>query len=196
MNLGRAVSYFSDTVISGWNGNDWDADIMHVTQLPHDQFISEREFGNKRRYILTDPTNNALQTYRTIKFNTTGEVFLVGTNNYDIREDPYSRIYLLHRAPHFGDLVDFTETLSASGMKGGVNRTVIGQHHCDVERITFSRSKEFDGTRFSEVSILFPETVAVDTGHEAVIDGQYYDIQEAYEAAGFKYCRALSKRSS
>lgn len=195
MNLGKAISYFAKTPVSGWNGTTWVPNIAYVKLLTFDRFISEREFGNKRRHILVPVTETALDTYPVIKFESTGEIYLVGVKISDIDVDRYSQVYLIHQAKLFGNVVSFTKTMAASGLASAVTRTAIGSYYCDLERLTFTSSAEFATVKYSQVILTFPSDCLVDTDNEVVINSEYFDVRETYKSSGFNLCRALKKRS-
>lgn len=195
MNLARAAGYFRDTPVSGWDGAAWVPEVTCVTQLPFDRFVSEREFGGKRRFVLVGAEDDALAAYPAIKYEQTGEVFLVGLLNTDVQADLYSKVYLTARAPYLANLMQFTKTVKASGLAGSVVRESLGYWHGDVEHITYSNSREFDTIKFSEAVLYLQRDCPADTGHEIIIAGRYYDLQESFLASGFKTCRALAKRS-
>jgi hypothetical protein len=195
MNLQKAATYFADTPVKGLSGDTWVDLPGKVTLLPFDRFISEREFGNKRRYALVDVDADDLAAYSVIKLTDANLIYLVGTVNYDLHESAYSSVYLLHRAAFMGEMYTFEKTVKASGMAGSVVRASAGTWNCDVERVTFSNSKEFDSIRFSEVTLTLPSDCPADTDNEVKIGDDYFDIRESYMSSGFRYCRALQKRS-
>jgi len=197
MDLEIAANYFADTLVDGWTGLAWDAEVLPVTLLPFDRFISERDFGNKRRHILVSPnTLPTLLAYPVIRFNQSGDVYMAGSVNSDIQGDSYSSVVLLHRAGGQGQVYGFTSVTSASGMASSVSRNQVGQYWCDVERVTLSNSREFDGVSFTQVTITLPSNAVIDTDNEMLFEGEYLDIREVFKASGFIQCRALSKRSS
>jgi len=196
MDLAKAATKFAKTAVAGWNGVDWDEDVSLVTLLPFDRFISEREFGNKRRHLLVPEWDTALANYSVIKFSQTGVVYLLGNENHDIFVDPYSKVALIHRAAYFGTLYGFSHTTAASGMKATATRSSLGQFWCDVERITFQQGKEFDNISYTQNAIMLPRDCPVDTDNELQAAGRFHDITEVTSASGFKICRAIQKRSS
>jgi len=196
MKLSNAASYFSRTAISGWNGTGWDEDLTVVTFLPFDRFISEREFGTKRRYVLVPKNDKTLDNYSVIRFDNEDEKFLVGVRNFDIKGTEYSKAYMLHRAVTFVDVIGFTKTYAASGTARKVERQQLNSYWADIERVTYNRSKEFNTVKFSEEKILLPREAVVETSHEIVNGSEYFDIQESYMAAGLRECRAIRKKSA
>lgn len=192
MHLKGAAGYFARTPIDGWNGLDWDLDIARGAYLPFDRFISEREFGNKRRHLLCNPDNSISENYKVVRL--INEVFLLGVRNNDIQGSVYSHIFLLHRAPFQAALIEYTKTSSASGVSGHAVKTSVGVYHCDVERMSYMNSREFDTVRFSEMQILLPSDCPVTVAHELKIDEYFYEVEEVFPSAGFIACRAIRKR--
>lgn len=196
MNLGKAATWFSDTKVSGWNGSAWVPNVAAVTMLPHDRFISEREFGNKRRYVLCAVESTGLEAYPVIRFDDVSQTYMVGSRNFDIQVDAYSKLFLLHQVQYTATLYQFSKTTTASGMAGTVTRQSLGNVFCDVERITSASSYEFQDTNFTSVVITLPRDSVADTDHELKVGSDYYDIREAYASAGFRHCRAIRKKSA
>lgn len=195
MKLDKAVSYFINTPVSGWNGLTWVANAAVVKMLGFDRFISVQEFGNKRRHILVPVSDNRLDSFSAIRFDDTGDIYLVGVKIHDIDNSAYSKIYLIHQANKQGDVVSFTKTMAASGTVSSVVRQSIGSYYCDAEHLTFTGSQIFDTVKYSQVILTFPSNCPVDTDNEVVIGTDYYDVREVYKSSGFVVCRAMKKRS-
>lgn len=194
MDLGQASSYFADTPIDGWNGTGWNVGVGYITLLPYDRFISEREFGLKRRMVLTKVGDTFFDDYAVVRVG--AEVYLVGSRNMDVQGDIYSHTHMIHRAAKQLDILEFTKTASASGLAREVTRTVASQVWGDIERATVTNSKEFETIKFSQITVALPRDAVIDTDNE-IFDGEsYYDVQEVYPSAGFVYCRVLKKRSA
>lgn len=195
MDLAKAATKFAKTPVAGWNGVDWDEEVSFVTLLPFDRFISERDFGNKRRHLLVPVEDSALDAYSVIRFSQTNAVYMLGYENQDIFVNPYSKVRLIHRAAYYGTLYEFTHTTAASGMKATATRSSVGDYWCDVERITFQQGKEFDNVSYTQNAIILPRNCPVDTDHELAAADRFHDITEVSVASGFKVCRAIQKRS-
>lgn len=194
MELRQAANYFSHTEVDGWTGRTWSRLDYRVTLLPYDRFISEREFGNKRRQMLCDPDATCFDRFTVIRTLPEKLVYILGTSNYDMREQAYSRVQLVLLAPYIGEIISFQPTVMASGVGSSLQPVSGGRWHCDVERVTFANSKEFDATRFSEVVLSFPRDCPVDTDYEVKVNDKVYDVRETYLYSGFKLCRAYTKR--
>lgn len=195
MDLKSASRYFADTPALGWNGAAWEKVDSKITLLPFDQFISEREFGNKRRYALCDSDKVGISKYTLIKLPS-DVIYMVGVRNYDMQEAAYQKVHLLHLARYTGKLYSFTKAIKASGMAGTVTRTLVGTYNCDVERVSFANSQEFDTVKFTDAAVILPLDCLVDTDHEIQVDDRFYDVRESYVSAGFRYTRCLVKRST
>jgi hypothetical protein len=192
MNLKGAASYFARTQIDGWNGSDWDLDIARGAYLPFDRFISEREFGNKRRHLLCNPDSSIPEDYKVVRLN--DEIFLLGVRNDDRQGSVYSHVFLLHRAPFQADLMEYTKTTAASGVAGSAVKTSVGVYHCDAERMSYMNSREFDAMRFSEMQILLPSNCPATIEHELKIGDYFYEVEEVFPSSGFVACRAVRKK--
>jgi hypothetical protein len=193
--LGRAANYFINTPVAGWNGTGWDDNITMVSLQTYDRFISDREFGSKRRMLLVRPGEIAFDTYSVIKFSD-DSVYMVGTDASDIAVDQYSRVMVAYKAQGMAEILGFTKTLSASGMAGSAVRTVIGHAWCDAERVTSSNSKEFDHVSFTQSTLTLPRDATVGTENEVHIGEKYYTISESFLEFGLRTCRAMAKRSA
>jgi len=195
MNLSKAANYFAQSPVSGWNGTDWDEEVSLVTLLPFDRFISEREFGNKRRHLLVPEKDPLFHNYSVIRFDASNEVYLVGLTNHDIFVDVYSQVVLVHRAQFQGTLHGWSTSTAASGMKKGASRSNLGTFWCDTERVTVTNSPEFDGISFSQMTVTLPRDCPADTDNEIAANGKFYDLKEVNTSSGFIQCRAIQKRS-
>ena len=70
----------------------------------------------------------------------------------DMLNGVYSKVVSIYQAIHTATLVGFTKTMSASGVAGRVTRSILGTYHCNLERVTFAASREFDSTRYVDIS--------------------------------------------
>lgn len=195
MNLRQAATYFLRDSLNGWNGTTWVNDITKCTLLSYDRFVTDRDYVQYGRVILLAPEDTTLNNYSVVRFDN-GKVYLVGVENYDTLDGAYSKVVSVYQATHTCSLVGFTKTVSASGVAGRVTRSVLGTYHCNIERVTFSSSKEFDATHYTDVLITLPRDCPVTSGNELVIEDKYYDILESFEFSGYRRCRALEKTSA
>lgn len=198
MDLRRAASYFADTWLDGYANGVWVPRIACVTFLPHDRFISEREFGNKRRNFLIDPAETTFDTYPVVRLSSyPGEVYMVMRPNLDVLSGSiYSRVITMHRAYHRGSIIAMEKQVSASGVSAQTIPRAVGTYHCDVQNVTFSTSREAPTVRWPDSIVIFPRGVPVNTTNEIRIGTLNYEVQEIYESSGLLYCRSLVKPAS
>jgi hypothetical protein len=196
MHLRQAASYFADTTVSGWNGTRWIPDVVDITILPSDRFVSVHEFDTNCQYALVDIEDVALDRYTAIKVEATGQIFIVGFRIDDVSGEHYSKFYLLRRSDSVGTLFEFQKSFAVSGMAKSVQRSPIGEFFCDVEHVTSVKSANFKGSKFSDCLVFLPRDCPVTTGSEVKVGNLYYDVNDVFDSSGFKMCRAIAKRSS
>lgn len=195
MGLKRAANYFARTPIFGWSGSAFVPTGAKGTLDPYDRFVSEREFGLKRRMLLVNPDTPIPTQFSTIRVGTTGPIYLLGWLNQDIYADsPYSLVYLICVAPEICQIVSLTKTAKASGMAFTTTDTPVGTYHCVTERVTFNNSPEFTQMRVTDSTVTLPYDCPVHTDHEIIVGPERYVVQEDYKTAGFKQVRCQVKR--
>ena len=190
-----AANYFMSTEIEAWDGYDWVSLSIKGTLLPYDRFISEREFGLKRRMLLVDVSDPIPDQYSVIRLP--GPVaYMVGSSNMDIQEYPYSKIVLLHKVEALAQIYEWVKTPAASGLGGSSSRVLQTSVWADLERVTNLQPIESPSTTLSQLLFTLPSTTSVTTNNEISMSGRFYDVRESYESAGFRHCRVIEKRSS
>jgi len=193
MRLKRAANWFNQTSIYTWDGTTFvDSGVRGNLQV-YDRFVSEREFGIKRRMLLVNPDTPL--SGQVIRVGISGPVYLRGEVNRDIQIAEYSLIYLLHLARFTGQLVELQKSYAASGMAKGVQDHSLGTFHCDYERVTFSNSTEFSQVRVTDATVTLPAGAPANAEHEFIVDGKRYVLQEVYTTAGFLQARAQEKNA-
>lgn len=194
MGLKYAANYFARTQLWGWDGTAFVQMGVKGTLDPYDRFVSEREFGLKRRMLLVPPSTPIPEQYTVVRLGQTGPIYLRGWLNEDVySDDTYSLIYLLHRATDVGQLIGLTRTPKASGMAFTTTDAPLGNWHCNVERVTFANSREFSQMRVTDVTITLPADCPVTSDHEFVVGGKRYVVQEDYRSSGLVQVRAQVK---
>lgn len=192
MKLSRAANYFARTPIDGWNGSAWISDVARGALQPHDRFVSDREFGLKKRYVLVNPETPVPSQYTALRI--AGESYALGRVIKDVQVDPYSLVCLVISAPYQVQVITLTPTIYASGVAGAVTETVSGTYWADIGRLTFTSSREAPGVRFSEVVITLPANCSLTGENEIKVGGAQYNVEEVYNDSGFVCCRATTKR--
>lgn len=194
MGLKRAANFFARTPIYGLVGSSFTDTGCTGALQPFDRFVSEREFGSKRRMLLVDPDNPIPEDITVIKIGSTGPIYLLGWMNRDIEhDDAYSFVYLIHMANEVTQLISLTKQVKASGMAGAVVDTIVGTWHCNSERITFNNSREFNEIRITDSTVTLPSDCPVTVDHELVIDSRRYVVQEVYNTSGLLQVRSQLK---
>lgn len=195
MNLATVARRFAKTTISGWDGTDWVSNVGKVDFLASSRFVSSHEFDTKVQYVLTPVGDTSLDDYNVVRVDSTNQVWLVGMQTIDVSGNAYSKFYVFRRAESFGGLYVFAKHLAISGMPKSVERTLVLDTHCDVERVTSVSSKEFSNTKYPDVIIYFPRNIELTTSHEVKVNNKFYDVKEVYNNSGLVACRAIAKSS-
>lgn len=194
MGLKRAANFFARTPLFGWDGTKFVPTGAKGTFDPYDRFVSEREFGLKRRMLLVNPDAPIPAQFSVIKVGTTGPIYLLGWGNQDIYDDaPYSLVYLTCAATEMCQIVAMSKTPKASGMAFGVTESPVGTYHCVTERVTFNNSPNFSQVRISDSTVTLPFDCPVHSDHEIIVGTQRYVVQEDYKTAGFMQVRCQVK---
>ena len=190
MDLKKAATYFSNTLVAGWNVDHWVDDIALITLMPW----KDRLTDSKRREMLIQVDDIAFDTYPVIKIPGSEEIYMVGLDTEDVSGDGYCRSVLLHRANYLCSLFRFDTTNKASGMPGPASRTLIGKYWGDIERDTSMTSKEF-GTRFTGVHMTLSSDCPAATDQEFAAGAYFYALNESFFHNGFRQCRGFAKTS-
>ena len=194
MGLKRVANFFARTPLYGWNGTAFVNTGCKGALQPYDRFVSEREFGAKRRMLLVNPDTPIPSQYTVVRLNSDGPIYMVGWLNKDVQDDQtYSLIYLLHQVTETGQLIALVKNIKASGMVGVVTDNILGTWHCNSERITFNNSREFNEVRITDATLTLPNNCPVTIDHEFAIGNSRYVIQEVYKTSGLLQVRAQLK---
>lgn len=194
MHLRGAANYFSITQPDGWvsSTNTWVSKAFPCTLLPMDRFVSEREFGLKRRYMLVHP--DYTPPYSAIRFGDNGPVYLVGWCTIDYQVSSYSKVILLHEANLLAQLITRTVTATSSGMGRASTETVLGTYPFSIERVTAASFREFQGAQLTDFFGMLPRDCPVSVDNEIHVGTIEYQIQEVFASSGFTGVRVLSKK--
>jgi hypothetical protein len=194
MNLKGAANYFAKTPLDGWDGTVWLLSVARGTFLPHDRFISEREFGNKRRHLLVNPATPIPANVNVLRLPN-GKVYLKGWLTQDITDaGEYSLIYLLHIAQYQCTVLRQTRTASASGVVSSATRAPLGTWYADAENVTFLSSAESKTMAFGDAHVILPLDCPVTNNDFLQIGVDIYHVREVHESSGFRYCRCTVER--
>jgi len=194
MDVSEAADWFATTPLEGWNGTAWVADVALGDFQVYDRFITERTFGAKKRIFL-QPEAHRLDTslYRLVR-TPEGTQWIVVADNMDISGvESYQNTLLLLEASYSADIIEFTTTTLASGQESNPVPSVVGTTVCDVDRFSIDRSDDFSTVVYGVVKVVVPGDITLDTDHELLIDGAYYEVQEVSRELLTNAARALRR---
>jgi hypothetical protein len=66
----------------------------------------------------------------------------------------------------------------ASGQESQPTPVTLATAVCDIDRFSIDRSDEFSTVVYGMFKIVLPAGIAVDSNHELLIDGAYYEVQD------------------
>lgn len=197
MKVGQSIQQMSTVSVDGWvqAQQAWIPKVAVGSILTFDRFITERSFGQKKRIFQIGGGGKLPNDVEAIR-DQAGTRYLVSYYNLDIQnDDPYNTIYLIQRADHTAELIEYSTVQAASGAPTGKVENVVTTFPLDFDKITTSSSREFAGVYYSGFIAACPASLHITTDHELRIDGIYYDIEEVYETIGLKGLK-LNKRSA
>ena len=188
MDLHRAVNRFATTSIMKWDSDlvTWlDTEFCGSLQV-FDRFITEREFGQKKRILTTGSNKKLDDDITTLKLEGSEEAFLLEKFNEDVRFNKlYGYTYLLHEAPYYVDVCKIGTKTLASGavVQDADSEVVVESIWMDLSRFTGTPSRTFEETEYTIIDMTFPSDSAVDTDcYVKMANGDRYNVDEIYYA--------------
>jgi hypothetical protein len=186
--LSRALGRFAQTPVMGWNGvtNSWEETGLRGRLQVYDRFITERDFGQRKR-ILTLSGDQALPLgYAVIRLGSSPTAYLVESSNQDI-EGPtvYGTTFALHQAPfHVQVCKEVTSTLQSGVKRKTGIEAVLFDTWVNISRYSSVDSREFSLTDYTIYSVYFPRNVVPDTDMyvKRLDNGDVMDITEVYQS--------------
>lgn len=196
MELSLAAKYFDTTVLEGWNGSGWDAAVATGNFMVFDRFISDRNFGQRKRNFTTGGAAIPAQ-YEVVRLPG-GQVYLIEAANHDTRDGAdYSLIYLLHEAPLTLDVVRVSTTARSSGAAGTPVETVVADDvFADIERYSSRKSDEHETVRYGVYEVYLPASTDVKTSDYLKVGTDEYNVTEVMTQLKLKYVRATKRAAS
>lgn len=197
MKLEQAINHFSTVYVDGWDQTNqrWIPAVAKGSILTYDRFITERAFGQKKR-IFQMSGSVGLPTAVSAIRDPYGNRYMVGYMNPDIaHNEQYNTVYLIQRADYDAEVIEYVTEVAASGAAVGKTATVVTTMPVDLDKISTSRSSEFDTVYYSGFVATAPLSVPITTDNELRINDIMYDIQEVYESVGLRGLK-LNKRSN
>lgn len=183
MNLSQPALRHATVRLQGWDlaNQVWVSDITLGDWKRQDSFIVNRSFGLVKRLFLAAAQFRILDTYGLIKAPDE-EIFIIESENANLRHDqPYSYSYQFRKAPYTARLYKMVPGPPLqSGLPGNPVAQDLYTTPCDIERFGTLGSTEFFDVRYTQMSVILPGNITVDTDTLIEIDGRDYDIREFY----------------
>lgn len=195
MNLATAAKYFDTAEVDGWNGSAWVPNVVVGNLAVFDRFISDRNFGQRKRNFTTGHPPIA-STYSAIRIPN-GQIYLIEARNVDTKHgEVYSTIYLLHEAPVVLDVIRIATTPRSSGAGGTPVETVVADDvFADIERYGARPSEEHPTIRYAYYEIYVPASTDVKMTDYLRYQGQDFNVIEVHSQLELKYIRAVARGS-
>ncbi len=178
MDLSIAAGYFDSTCIEGWNGTAWEDIDIEVNIVAFDRFISDRDFGQRKRNLTS---SCAIPSQYNVIRIPGGKIYLLEASNYDTKHNEvYSYIYLIHEAPRTADIIRLVAGAGRpSGSPGPSSPTVVAAGvFCNITGQNSVSSEQVETLRHSTFNIFFPKGTDLRTGDELDIDGVKHTIRD------------------
>jgi hypothetical protein len=196
MDLARAVGKFANTGIEYWDKAvpGWTSTGSYGTLQVFDRFITEREFGQKKRILVVPVEQKLASSATVVRLSGSEESFIVEKFNEDVRfGELYAYVYLLHEAPLYVNVCKTSTTTLASGAKVTSGETVLESTWVDISRYSSNASRAFEETDYSVLNMTFPSDCVVDTDcYLKTASGDRYNVDEI--AASLDVIFARGKR--
>ena len=180
MKLAQAAAWFNHTPLAGWDGSAWVPDIAWGSFQVYDRFISDREFGQKKR-VFTCGDGEAIDSAYLAVRSPDGNIYLVSSVNTDVQgTEVYNRTYMLMLAGFVADVYSVVTGTAPSGVARNATPVLDATLHCDLARYGASSSREVGDLRLTLHEVTLPASYPVTTSHYLVIDEVRYTVQEAF----------------
>ena len=186
MDLHRAVNRFATSQIEQWDSalSRWIPTECYGSLQVFDRFITEREFGQKKRIMTVGREGKLPTDVSIVRLEGSEETFMVEKFNEDVRYGKlYAYTYLLHEAPYYVTVCKIGTKTLASGavVQDDDSEVVIESTWIDFSRFTASPSRTFEETEYTILSMTFPSDSAVDSDcYVKTANGDRYNVDEVY----------------
>jgi len=199
MKLANVSQRFSKTPIEGWDAvaGVWDAAIAKGKFVVFDRFISDRNFGQRKRNFIVGGAGIP-SGYDVVRIPN-GQIYLLESKNVDLGEsgnDVSSHVYMFHEAPITVDIVRLTPgPTRASGAAGDPTPTTVATVHADMERYSFS-SGEVMQDRVGVFNLYLPKSTDVTLTDIIKVGTVEYSIQGKSDQLLLGYLRIVKRDST
>jgi hypothetical protein len=197
MDIRTASRWFAAVWLDGLIGGEWVERVGRVTLTPHDQFVSDQEFGHKIRGALAAPGDTRLLQSAAVRISDEpDQIYLLRAPNFDRRGEIYQVVLALHVAK-FTAVITRTDRMKlASGVEGAAFQTEVARVPCDVQPVTFVTSDTSSAVRYGDAICVLPRGAPIDSTLTIEIPEQFstMEVRHVYEAHGNLYARGVLQR--
>lgn len=184
MNLQRAFSKFTSHELLRWNdaSQAFEETGVSGSLQVYDRFISDRDFGQKKRIFLVPGEFNLVLDQTIVKIPDTPGVWLIEGSNPDIdRAGLYGTSVVLREARYKVKLIKITGAKKRANGVGYVNpvETVVAETWGDFSRYSSTESRELSAIDYTIGSWYLPRGTPVDL--DTIVEdsfGQRFQVRE------------------
>lgn len=186
--LARALGRFAHTPVLGWNGvtSVWDDTGLRGRLQVYDRFITERDFGQRKRILTLAGEQTLPGAYAVVRLGNSTTAYLLESLNNDIEEsDVYGTTFALHQAPFHVRVCKETTTTLQSGVKQKTGaETVLFDTWVNLSRYSAVDSREFPLSDYTIYTVYFPRNVAATTDMyvRRLDNNEVLDITEVFQS--------------
>lgn len=147
----------------------------------YDRFISDRDFGQKKRIFLTPNEFGMNRDRLLLKVGEVSAIWMLESVNYDVDESgTYASAVVLREARHQVKIYRSAGTKRASGVgRTDKARELVEETHGDFSRYSSSESREMDNIDYTIGSWYLPRGTPVDLDTTIEDDlGQKFTVRE------------------
>lgn len=194
--LARALGRHAHTPILGWNATTsaWVDTGLRGRLQAYDRFITERDFGQRKRILTLAGDKTLPSPYAVIRLGASTTVYLLESLNNDIEgEVVYATTFALHQAPFHVQVCKETTTVLQSGVKKKTGaETVLFDTWVNLSRYSAVDSREFPLSDFTIYTVYFPRNVAPTTDMyvRRLDTNEVLDITEVFQSLEIPAARA------
>lgn len=186
--LSRAIGRFATTPVYGWNAATgyWEVTDLFGRLQVHDRFITERDFGQRKRILTLAGDRTLPSTYGVVRLGDSATAYLLESANEDVDgSGVYGTVFALHEAPYRATICKEVTTTLQSGVKRKTGaEQVLFDTWVNLTRYSAVDSREFSLTDFTIYTVYLPRNVAATTDMyvRRADNGEVLDITEIFQS--------------
>ncbi len=193
MDLTEVRGRFDDAVFDAWNfgTSAWDAAAFKGKLALADPKISLMNKGTRRRMLFGSPGSEP--TSSVIRCSTTGEIFMVGTQNKD---NLFAKYYRNVASLHYGIPGAIISRYAPAGGSGDPGWMVLAssQHtFADYELRSDNENVEIQITQWGSYDLTFPAGTSVQEHDIVTVDGRSFYVFESAPSSGFVAAKSTDR---